>query len=114
MLGPNVNMAVGPTFLKLGSRPEDLVQGTRCRTRTGSSCAMSTRNPLHFLCFANKNRAIDALGADPLNGYRDSNVATFQSIEVIRYRVGALRRNIGAALPPMTGVVFPILIRSCR
>ena len=34
VLGPNVNIVVGPTFLKLGARPEDLkIQGTRCRTR---------------------------------------------------------------------------------
>ena len=35
--------------------------------------------------------------ADPLNGYRDSSVATFRSIEVIRYRVRLLTpQDIGA------------------
>src|SRR5437660_12688069 len=67
VVGDNVNMIEGPTFLRTGSRAEDLViQGDPLQNANGFelSCAMSTRNPLHFLCFANDNRAVDIPGTD--------------------------------------------------
>ena len=89
VLGPNVNMIVGPTFLRLGAKPEDLeIQGDPLQNANGFelSCAMSTRNPLHYLCFANDNRAVDIAGTDPTGTdgdattLGDSNIGMYQSI----------------------------------
>ena len=89
-MGPNVNMVVGPTFLRLpgpGEPPENLViQGDPLQNPNGFelSCAMSTRNPLHTICFANDNRVVDVLGVDQgtaLEGNGDSTIGVFQSID---------------------------------
>ncbi len=81
VVGPNVNMSAGPTFLKLGNTPSELeIQGDPLRNANGFEldCAPSSRNPLHFICFSNDNRAVDVLGVDVTqNG--DSNVGMYQS-----------------------------------
>jgi hypothetical protein len=89
-MGPNVNMVVGPTFLRLpgpGEPPQNLViQGDPLQNPNGFelSCAMTSRNSHHIICFANDNRVVDVLGVDQgtaIEGNGDSTIGVFQSID---------------------------------